>query len=84
MDWIQVFTIVWTVVTLFGVSSAFMFYLFNKLDADIKTIASRLDAHMNASNARLDAFNARLDASNARLDTLHTIIIDMLKARPPY
>jgi len=43
MDWIQVLTII-------GVMGAFNFYMFNKLDVDIKAQGTRMDAQV----ARID------------------------------
>lgn len=43
MDWIQVLTII-------GVMGAFNFYMFNKLDVDIKDQGTRMDAQV----ARID------------------------------
>lgn len=43
MDWLQVLTIV-------GSLAAFTFWLFNKLDTDIKAMTARHDAHA----ARID------------------------------
>ncbi len=39
MDWTQAFTII-------GVLGAFTFWLFSKLDTDIKTASQRMDAQM--------------------------------------
>ena len=43
MDWLQVFTII-------GSLGAFTFWLFNKLDTDIKAMTARHDSH----SARID------------------------------
>ena len=47
MDWTQAFAII-------GTLGAFIFWMFTKLDNDIKAIANRLDCHITSSNQRID------------------------------
>lgn len=60
MDWTQAFAII-------GSLGAFTFWLFTKLDNDIK-----------ASNARLDQ---HITSSTARTDQLYQMFIDLLKEK---
>lgn len=47
MDWIQVIAII-------GFLGGFMFWLFTKLDSDIKIIGNRVDQHVTTSSNRTD------------------------------
>lgn len=65
MDWIQAITII-------GTLSAFIFWLFNKLDSDIKGVSDRLDKWIMHSTARMDS-------QSKRTDQLYQMFIDLLK-----
>ena len=72
MDWVQAFTVI-------GVLGAFIFWLVNKLDSDIKTLGNRLDQHITAINARVDSANDRIDFANQRTDDLISLLIEHIK-----
>lgn len=63
MNWIQVFTII-------GSLGAFTFWLFTKLDNDIKS-----------SNSRQDAQMGRIDQQMVRIDQLYGMFVDLLKEK---
>jgi len=63
MDWTQAFTII-------GALGAFTFWLFTKLDNDIKTLSARLDSQAH-----------RMDAQAQRTDQLYQMFVDLLKER---
>ncbi len=65
MDWTQAFAII-------GSLGAFTFWLFTKLDNDIKASNTRFDNEIKASNARQDA-------QMNRIDQLYQMFIDLLK-----
>lgn len=65
MDWTQAFAII-------GSLGAFTFWLFTKLDADIKSSNSRIDQLCN----RLDQ---HIVSSSERTDQLYQMFIDLLK-----
>jgi len=67
MEWGQVWTIVGCIGAMIAPMFAFMLYMFNKLDSDIKVIA----ASTSAASA----------ASNARIDKLYQMFVDLLKER---
>ena len=58
MDWIQVLAII-------GSLGGFMFWIYSKIDSDVKTISNRLDQHITASSQRTDQ--------------LYQMFIDLLK-----
>ena len=60
MDWSQVITIIAAI-------GGFTYFLFTKLDSDIKTLSSRMDA--------------RTEAQSARIDQLYQMFVDLLKER---
>lgn len=51
----------------FGLIAGFMYWMFTHLDADIKSISTKIDADMKSQTERTDK--------------LYNIIIDMLKDR---
>lgn len=67
MDWIQAFTII-------GVLGAFTFWLFNKLDTDIKGVKNEMDGwtkHIVAMQAE----------QGKRTDKLYQMFVDLLKEK---
>lgn len=54
MHWSEVFTII-------GVLGGLMFYLFNRVDQDIKGVSDRLDKWIMHSTARMDSQSKRTD-----------------------
>ena len=67
MDWVQTLTIIGVNIALIGAFIGVLIHMMNKLDSDIKSMGSRLDTH--------------IAASNQRMDQMYGIIIDMLKDR---
>jgi hypothetical protein len=45
MDWLQVLTIVGVNTALIGAMATMVIWAINKMDADVKSIGSRLDGH---------------------------------------
>lgn len=60
MDWTQAFAII-------GSLGTFIFWMFTKLDSDIKSLNNRLDQHISSSSARTDQ--------------LYQMFIDLLKEK---
>lgn len=67
MNWIEVITILGTMLAALGFMTGFMFYMFNRLDGDMKTLGNR----MESQNV----------ATTKRIDQLYTMFIDLLKER---
>jgi hypothetical protein len=63
MDWTQAITIIASL-------GAFTFWLFTKLDNDIKSLSTRLDTQ-----------SQRLDAQSQRTDKLYQMFVDLLKQK---
>lgn len=81
MNWQDIITIV-------GSLGAFMFWMFNKLDADIKSLNTTINGtndKMDGSLRHLTAMQAeqskRTDSLNQRLDKLYQMFIDLLKEK---
>ncbi len=72
MIWTETYTIIAATISIIASLGTFMFYMFNKLDGDIKYIGSRLDA----TCARMDA---KMDAQTSRTDQLYQMFVDLLK-----
>jgi len=65
MDWVQVFTIIFSL-------GGILYWFKSDLEKDI----NRLDNDVKASNARMDQ---HISLSNARTDQLYQMFIDLLK-----
>lgn len=63
-----------TALTVIGVLGGFMFWIFSKLDGDIKSLDTKLDQNIKA-------MDAKIEASHRRMDQLYGVIIEMLKQR---
>lgn len=63
MDWIQVVAII-------GSLGGLVIWMTNKLDGDIKSLSSRMDAHA-----------VRMDSHAKRIDQLYNMFVDLLKER---
>lgn len=86
-NWEMVTTIIGTNIGLVAVIGGFIFWAFNKLDSDIKSMSNRLDGDIKAIGAKLDsglqAQAARIDQQSARTDQLYQMFYDLLKAQTP-
>ena len=65
MIWTETYTIIAATISIIASLGTFMFYMFNKLDGDIKYIGARMDAKM--------------DAQTSRTDQLYQMFVDLLK-----
>lgn len=68
--WMQIFTLIGVVIALFGGLATIIIWLVNKLDSDIKSIGTRMDA-----------FATRMDGHATRIDQLYKMFVDLLKDR---
>ena len=69
MEWIQTITIISVNIALIGTMTTMIIWAVNKLDADVKSI-----------NSRLDTTNSRLDGHAARIDQLYKMFVDLLQS----
>lgn len=67
MDWIQTFTIIFSII---GVLGGFMFFMMQRFEKDISRIDTDIKSAVN-----------HLDGHARRIDQHYTIIIDLLKVR---
>lgn len=79
-DWGMVAAIIGTNVGFASVCLAVTLWAFNKLDSDIKSVASKVDADTRAHSARMDQM---FESFNARTDRLYQMFIDLLKSQNP-
>ena len=66
------FALLGTTITIIGTLGGFMFWIFNKLDTDIKSVDSKLDSWIRHSSA-MNAEQAK------RTDRLYQMFVDLLK-----
>lgn len=64
----EVGTIVGVNIALFAALTTLVVWMVNKLDSDVKSIGSRMDAHAT-----------RMDGHTARIDQLYRMFVDLLK-----
>lgn len=67
MEWIQVFTII-------GVLGAFIVWMFQKLDSDIKSANTSV-------NSKIDTLDNDIKQAHRRMDQLYQVIIDLIKSK---
>jgi hypothetical protein len=72
MDWTMITTILGVNVAMIAFIAGFIFWIFNKLDADVNAVGDRLDGWMKHSIA-IQAEQAK------RTDKLYEMFIDLLK-----
>lgn len=70
MDWTQTLTIVGVNIALIAALATLIIWTVNKLDADIKGVAGRMDT-----------IGSRLDGHATRIDQLYRMFVDLLKER---
>ena len=70
MEWTQVLTIVGVNIALIGAMATLVVWAVNRVDADVKSICSRMDKMDN-----------RFDSHAQRIDQLYKMFIDLLKER---
>lgn len=70
MEWAQVLTIVGVNVALIGALATLLVWVVNKLDADIKSIGTRMDK-----------MDSRFEGHAQRIDQLYGMFVQLLKER---
>jgi uncharacterized membrane protein SpoIIM required for sporulation len=75
MDWIQIFTIIGVITGLFAILISTVVWMVGKLDADVKSIGSKMDLF----SSRMDSFATRMDGHAQRIDQLYQMFISLVK-----
>lgn len=81
-DWNMVIAIVGANIGLAAIIVAFILWIFNKLDGDIKSLSNKLDVNTQSlterSNQLYNEFNISFQAQSQRTDLLYKVLIDLL------
>lgn len=70
MDWTQTLTFIGVNLAMLGAIATLVIWAINKIDVDVKSIATRLDG-----------ISSRMDGHAARIDQLYTMFIDLVKEK---
>ena len=71
----DIITIIGTNIGLFGALATLVYWMINRIDADVKGLGVKIDK----LDSRLDSQAARLDGHAARIDQLYKMFVDLLK-----
>ena len=78
MEWLQVATIILSII---GTLGAFMFYMFSKLDKDITDVRNDLSGWTRHLTAMQAEQSKRTDLLNKRLDDTMATFISLVKEK---
>ncbi|CAB4132412.1 hypothetical protein UFOVP256_32 [uncultured Caudovirales phage] len=69
-EWVHVFTIIGVNIAVLGIFAAGIFWVFGKLDSDIKNVNETMNTWMRHSTSRMDQ-------ANSRTDQLYQMFVDL-------